>query len=450
MALLGLMAIPQPTRTKAHAQSERPNVLIIMTDDQGHDTLTDQFMPNTKAMIADQGINFTRAYTSTALCCPSRASFLTGKYARNHGVHVNGDTLNGPTIANRLRGSGYYTGLVGKYLNSWPGDARPEYDYWACWKQGYRNPQMNIYGEDKKIPGYATYVLRDYAVDFLNSVPDNQPFFLLFTPHAPHDPATPGPGDEDLYSDLAPWRPPNFNPASQSDKPQWLQQRQQLSPTEVSENVDEFRLKQLRTLHSADLSVRDILNKLREQGKLDNTLVVFYSDNGVFWGEHRLLHKNHVYEEASRIPFAIRYPLLIAQPRVEDRLIQVVDLAPTMYELAGISIPSDVDGRSLVSLMSGTTDWRDAILLEGWPGTITSDGALNGDDAGREADDQQNVDIHYKAIRTEQYVYVETDNDSPELYDTIADPYQMVNLVNNRKLKKIVKSLRKRLRNGQL
>src|SRR3954451_13937203 len=105
--LFALIITPLPCAPATHAESQRPNILIIMTDDQGHDTLTDQFMPNTKAMIADQGITFTRGYMSTALCCPSRSSFLTGKYARHHGVHLNGDKLTQTTVADYLQKAGY-------------------------------------------------------------------------------------------------------------------------------------------------------------------------------------------------------------------------------------------------------------------------------------------------------------------------------------------------------
>jgi hypothetical protein len=126
-------------------QDQRPNFLIIMVDDQSHDTLTQQFMPNTKAMIAD-GLICTQFIMPTALCCPSRSSLLTGQYARHHGVWDNSTQLVGPTVANRLHEAGYYTGLIGKYLNSWPGDARPEYDYWTAWIGGYLDPKMNIFG----------------------------------------------------------------------------------------------------------------------------------------------------------------------------------------------------------------------------------------------------------------------------------------------------------------
>jgi len=444
--LLALIITPLPCAPATHAESQRPNILIIMTDDQSHDTMTDQFMPNTKSMIADQGINFTRGYMSTALCCPSRASFLTGKYARHHGVHLNNDKLDQTTVADRLQQAGYYTGLVGKYLNSWPGDARPEYNFWACWQSEYVNPQMNISGDNKVVSGYLTYILRDYALDFLNKIPNNQPFFLLFTPHAPHGPATPAPGDENLYSDLPLWRPPNFNPAQLPGKPAWLQDKPPLSPADIAES-DSFRLDQLRTLHSVDIAVRDILNKLKEQGKLDNTLVVFYSDNGYFWGEQRLLRKNRVYEEASHGPFALRYPPLVQTPRIETRLIQVIDLAPTIYELAGITMPGDADGMSLVPLMRNDTEWRDAILLEGWR-RKGSDDETSSDEISEEAASDAGPK-HYQAIRTEQYVYIQSDNDSSELYDTIADPYQMTNLIGNNKYRKIAKKLRKRLVNGQ-
>src|SRR5437868_561996 len=254
----------------------RPNVLVIMTDDQSHDTVTSQFMPNTKAMIEDHGLTCTQFIMPTALCCPSRASFLTGKYARHTQVRGNDDPLVGPTLVNRLHDAGYYTGLIGKYLNSWPGDARPEYDYWAAWLSGYVDPRMNIFGSFVNVHGYLTYIQRDYALDFLEQVPADRPFFLLFTPYAPHLPATPAPGDEHLYTDLPDWRPSSFNPIDQSDKPLWLATLPLLSPDRVFREVDTVRLNQLRCLHSVDIAVRDLWSKLADQGKLENTLILYY------------------------------------------------------------------------------------------------------------------------------------------------------------------------------
>lgn len=421
------------------ASDSRPNILIIMTDDQGHDTLTSQFMPFTKAMIADQGVTFTRGYISTAICCPSRASFLTGKYARNHGVHGNNDPLAEGSFVEGLKRAGYFTGMIGKYLNSWPGGARPEFDFWTCWLHGYNNPLMNVFGEEQSVPGYLTYIMRDYALDFLDRVPDSNPFFLLYAPHAPHRPATPAPRDQELYSDVEPWRPPNFNPLSMDGKPDWMRALPQLSQSDVS-GIDEFRLKQLRSLKSVDESVRDILIKLEAQGKLDNTLIVFYSDNGYFWGEHRLTGKDHVYDEASRVPFALRYPAMVPTPRTENGLVGVIDLAPTICEVAGVPIPEGVDGRSLVPLLRRSGEWRDSMLLEGWPDA-------NDDEATGFIPDEV-LSPHYKALRTSRYLYVETDHDKAELYDMDADPYQLNNLANDPSSKKLLRKLRKRLRSG--
>ena len=188
-----------------------------------------------------------------------------------------------------------------------------------------------------------------------------------------------------------------------------------------------MRLNQLRCLHSVDLAVRDILLKLADQRKLKNIFIVYYSDNGYFWGEHRLTEKNRVYEEASHGLLAIRYPPLIAAPRMENRLIGIIDLAPTIYELANIPIPPDVDGRSLLPLMRETEHWRDAILLEGWP-----------------------KDQHYEAIRTSDYVYIETPGDKAELYNLKRDPYQMHNLVDNPGYIALLEDLKYRLHNEKL
>lgn len=435
------------------ATPPRPNILVIMTDDQSHDTVTSQFMPNTKAMLAEQGLIGTNFIMSTPLCCPSRASFLTGQYARNCHVYGNHDKLNQPTVVNLLHDSGYYTGLAGKYLNSWPGNPRPEFDYWAAWINGYLDPELNVGGEFKTFKGYSTYLLRDRALEFLDRVPDNKPFFLIYTPWAPHKPATPAPGDEDLYADLSPWRPLNFNPVAQSDKPEWLRVLPPLDKGKVKRRVDEFRLDQLRCLHSVDISVKDIINKLRDQGKLGSTFIVFYSDNGLFWGEHRLLNKDRVYEEAARGPFLVRYPPLIPQPRQDDHLLGVIDLAPTFCELAGISSTLHFDGRSIVSLLQNpASSWRDGILIEGWP-------AANNHENDEEPEARQAMDVieatplpgdkqHYTALRTSEWVYVETKNDKSELYNLKRDPYELHNLIGDPSVADVVKSLSERLHNG--
>ena len=408
----------------ARAQTQRPNVLIVMTDDQSHDTLTSQFMPITTQRIAGQGVLCSRGYMSTSLCCPSRAAFLTGMYARNNGVERNKDPLNLPTFVEALHSAGYYTGLSGKYLNSWPGNPRPEFDFWAAWIHGYQDAKMNIAGTFMNVPGYNTDVLANYALQFLNQVPSNQPFFLMFTPHAPHLPADPAPKYKNLYQGLPPNRPPNFNPPQQLEKPSWLQAKPLLDPSEVA-RIDELRLNQLRCLKSVDDAVGQILDLLQRQGKLDNTFIVFYSDNGYFWGEHRLDSKNRVYEESSHVPFAIRYPPLVSVPRVDDRLVSNIDIAPTIYALAGITPPTNIDGMSLTTFLQNPNGtWRTGLLLEGWWD-------------------------HYQALREGKYVYTETEKQMSELYDTDADPFELNNLVDEPAYAQTVATMSNLLNTGQ-
>jgi N-acetylglucosamine-6-sulfatase len=392
-------------------KDERPNILIIVTDDQRYDTM--DVMPETLAGIFDQGVEFKHGFITTPLCCPSRASILTGMYAHQHGVRFNETELEKTTFMKLMQENGYYTGLVGKYLNSWRGDPLPEYDYWVTYANGetrYNNPRLNINGEWIRHQGeYVTYSLGNYAVEFIQKASKrNEPFVLLFTPNAPHAPVTPAEEDKNLFKDLPPHRPPNFNEADVSDKPNWLINEPLLTPERIQE-LDEYRLNQLRTLVSLDRTIARILDELEAQGELDNTFILYISDNGAHWGEHRLVTKNRYYDEVSRVPFAIRYPPLIPQPYLdEEHVVGNIDIAPTALALAGIPIPEEMDGLSLLDLLSGNTEWREGILLEGWPGRGI-----------------------FSAVHSGKYVYAEIYEDIPEFYDLTKDPYQLENLIND-------------------
>ena len=387
----------------------RPNILLIVSDDQRFDTM--EYMPLTKARIFDQGISFKNGYITTSSCCPSRASIFTGMYAHNHGVLLNEDPLKKDTFVKALYDVGYNTALVGKYLNSWDGEPRSEFDYWVSFDGGgspYYDPELNVQGEWSIYPGYITHILSDFALDFLQSASQQSaPFLLIFAPTAPHEPAEPAPGDEALYSTLALHRPPNFNEQDVSDKPGWMQERHLLREDEI-ETIYKLRQKQLQTLHSLDVEVSEIFDFLASENQLDNTFVVYLSDNGYFWGEHRLARgKGYAYEESIHVPFAIRYPPLIPSPRQETHIVANIDLAPTIYQLAGLPIPSNTDGFSLLSLMQGDSDWRDKLVVENW--------------------------IRYGpyiGVRSERYLYVEWENNTLELYDLGIDAYQLQNLAN--------------------
>ncbi|HKI54561.1 MAG TPA: sulfatase [Anaerolineales bacterium] len=392
-------------------KDERPNFLIIVSDDQRFDTM--EYMPNTQQLIFDQGVTYTNGFITTPLCCPSRASILTGMYAHNHGVLDNDNKLKHTTFMEIMHKEGYNTGLVGKYLNSWKGEKRPEYDFWVSYFKGetrYYRPTLNVNGEWFRFEDqYITYILGNYAVEFIREASNKKkPFVLIFTPNAPHEPVTPANEDLHLLDDLPPYRPPSFNEDDISDKPEWLASQPLLSKEEIQAN-DEFRKNQLLTLISLDRTIKRIMDELKVNEELDNTFVLFISDNGKFWGEHRITSKNGIYDEASRVPFAVRYPALVPTPYIdEEHVVANIDIAPTVLDLAGIPIPDSMDGLSLVSLLSGDMSWREGILLEGWPPRGT-----------------------YSVVHTKRYVYAETVNQKSEFYDLQIDPYQMENLIDD-------------------
>jgi N-acetylglucosamine-6-sulfatase len=399
----------------------RPNILIIMSDDQRYDLM--EYMPLTRSLIFDQGITFDHAYVTTPQCCPSRSSILTGKYAHNHGVLTNTMPLNKPTLVQSLHENGYYTGLVGKYLNSYPKASNddgplPEFDSWVALDSGphdarYFDPVLSVSTGWLEHEGYMTYILRDYALDFLDQAAEqDKPFFLMFTPYAPHLPAEPAPEDTGLFPNPSPYRPPSFNEEDVSDKPAWLADMP-LMPEAKIEDVDMRYWQQARTLAALDRSIETIMQKLEEKDMLDNTIVIYLSDNGHASGEHRVGGgKMYVYEELIHVPLAIRYPPLITTSRIDSTLVANIDLAPTLYELAGIPIPADVDGLSLLPLLRGQTLERDKLIIEAWP--------------------KPNRDSPpYLAVRTERYLYVETEGDRFELYDMDKDPFQLENQIDN-------------------
>lgn len=398
------------------------NFVIIVSDDQRLDMMS--YMPLTQARIFDQGVTFSNAYITTPLCCPSRATILTGMYVHNHRVYDNYTQLNKLTFINRLHDAGYFTGIVGKYLNSWDGTYRAEFDYWVVFAghgsaQRYFDPNLNINGSKIKHYGYMPYILGDYAINFLQIAKQRgQPFVLLFTPNTPHEPADPAPGDEGLYPDLPLYRPPSFMEADMSDKPIYLQARPPADP----DHIDNLRQQQLQSLHALDLIVNAIMDELESLELEKDTVVMYISDNGVFWAEHTLDGKFYPYDEATHVPFAIRYDELIDTPRVESRLVANIDIAPTIYELAKMNIPSTVDGRSLVPLLTQeASEWREEVLIEGWGYYF------------------------YAALQTERYLYVETDNDISELYDNDADPWQLQNQYDNPAYASVVSELHTKL-----
>lgn len=411
----------------------RPNIIVIETDDQRWDTLS--YMPTVMSRIVGEGMKFTNYFATTSLCCPSRSSFFTGQYTHNHGVWSNfapngsvtrfNDTS---TLATWLNGSGYATSLIGKYLNGygtstspfvppgwsdWHAFAAPDPMIKNTWYYRYtmsENGTITTFGESAA--DYSTDVLRDKAVNFINTA--QKPFFLLVTPFAPHRFPVVANRHKNTCSTLTFDRPPSFNESDVSDKPAWVQAKASFDSAKVTDVTKMNRL-EVCTLKAVDEAVAAIITALGSE--LDNTVIIFVSDNGFQWGEHRLIQKNTIYEESIRVPLAIRYPKLISPGTTSDKLVLNIDLPVTIAEIAGATVPSlvngkNVNGKSLVPLFSNPSEpWRTDFLIEHAKGegtpTMTS------------------------GVRTTQYKYVELGTGERELYDLAADPYELVNQANN-------------------
>jgi arylsulfatase A-like enzyme len=403
----------------ASSAAARPNVVLIVTDDQRWDTLS--AMPQVQRRLVEQGVTFTNALAVNPICCPSRATILTGRYSHSTGVYRNlppyggfASFRDGATIATRLDGLGYRTAYFGKYLNGYRDTAYvpPGWDHWVAFsKNGYYNYALNVNGAVENPSfrsAYSTDRLATEAVDFVRRT--RGPFLMVFAPYAPHAPSVPARRHAGLFSELDPWRPPSYQEADVTDKPPWVRRR----PLEPQRSVDVFRRHQLQSLRAVDDAVARLLRVLRGTGKLENTLVVFTSDNGYLWGEHRILGKGVAYEEAIRLPLVVRYDRLTRGiPREEPRLVANLDLAPTLARAAGAGLPG-AEGRNLLPLIRGSDpSWRNALLVEylGLPG--------------------KKPERTFCAIRTESSSYVVYASGARELYDLTADPYQLENRAGN-------------------
>jgi N-acetylglucosamine-6-sulfatase len=387
---------------------------------------TVQQMPELRSSVIEEGASFQNTFISYPLCCPSRATILTGLYAHNHDVRGNAPPDGGfqkfrsegyeeSTIAVRLQQSGYETGLFGEYLNYYldedPTHVPPGWDEWhARGDIAYYEYELNengeivSYGNDTE--DYFTDVLTRKATDFVRRVTaDSQPFFLYLAPAAPHEPAIPATRHQGAFADEEAPRSPSFDEEDVSDKPSWIREIDSLSDEQISEIDDRYR-NWLATMLAVDEMVASLVQELRVAGELDNTFIFFTSDNGYHQGEHLIDYgKNTPYEESARVPLFVRGPGVPAGSKVE-RLALNTDFAPTFADLAGIEFSAD--GRSLAPLLRGEDHaWRSAVLLEGFP--------------------DENPPS-YGAVRTETHKYVEYDNGETELYDLEADPYELENL----------------------
>lgn len=399
----------------AQTNESRPNIVIILIDDMIWNTTgatgeIPEFKTPNIDRIADEGINI-RYYSTNSICIPGRASLLTGLYGHKTGAVCNSGGLrwNFPTIATLLHNNGYYTALDGKYMVS-SSTPKPGYDYWFCTPYaGYWNDTCNYMNSIKTFTEHITGITTDTAVALIHRV--RTPFFLLVSHNATHVPYQPMPEFKGSMSNTFFPAPKNFERFTK-DYPSFLYDREQ----RVISNEIEF-LSVTRNYHEVlsgvEKSVGEIYDALRQTGQLDNTLLIFTSDNGFTIGAHQLWGKRKPYEEIMRMPLFIRYPAWFSPRSTFDKEFVInTDLFPTILDAAGIKDNTKRDGYSIPSLINGNVH-RDQFLYEQYPEYIPA--------ITRPVS---------KTIRTKYFQYTRyycTDT-TEELFDMVNDSLQMVNL----------------------
>lgn len=430
------------------APGTRPNFVFILTDDL--DWASVRHMPRLRRLLAREGTTFSRYYVSLPWCCPSRASILRGQYAHNTRVWTVSPPRGGfalfhrlglerSTIATWLRDAGYRTGMFGKYLNGYHnghpyGPKDPTYipPGWSTWTvpaggNPYRgfDYTLNVDGRlERHRPEqghYLTDVLARRARAFVTAE-DTRPFFAYIAPYAPHRPAIPAPRHARMFRGERAPRTPSFDAADMSGKPAVLRRLPRVSAAD-ERRWDALHRNRLRSLQAVDEMIGDLAADLKRTGRLAHTYFLFTSDNGFHMGQHRLeAGKNTPYEEDVRVPLLVRGPG-VRPGRTVDVLAGNIDIAPTLADLAGVRVPAFVDGRSLAPALLGGREGvaaRRAYLLE--------QAKIPGVPVNPRRREETYVPP-FTALRTWRHLYVEYATGERELYDVVADKYQMHNIV---------------------
>jgi N-acetylglucosamine-6-sulfatase len=355
-------------------------VLIILTDDMRWDAMSCAGHPWFKTphidRLASEGARFSNAFVTTSLCSPSRASLLSGLYANRHRVLNNFSDLRAdlPTYPQRLKDAGYETAYIGKWhMGEQDNRPRVAFDFWMSHKgQGnYWDNEFNINGNSRVLTGYYTTVVTEAAIDWLKR-PHEKPWLLILGHKAPHGgPIIPDKKYEHAFDDIKPKPPKNAGSYRTADgKPEWLEQQYATwhgggGPLYNTRDYGKFVRSYFGTIASVDDSVGRIYQTLKDAGTLDDTLIVFLSDNGFALGEHGRVDKRTMYEESIRVPLLVRYPRLIPKPIVIEPSVLSLDLAPSILDICGAKPLDDIDGRSWKRLLAGdSADWDRPWLYE--------------------------------------------------------------------------------------
>ncbi|MFK7730810.1 MAG: sulfatase-like hydrolase/transferase, partial [Pseudomonadales bacterium] len=396
--------------------SKPPNIILFLVDDLRWDEVGYGGSPVSTPgidQLALDGIRFENAFVTSSLCSPSRASFLTGMYPHTHGVvgnttDIDFDTM--PTIGSLLQESGYRTAMIGKWHMGKNSAPRPGFDYWyALPGQGqYMNPQFNDNGQKIQVDGYNTDILTDTTLAFLKEQGD-QPFYLHLSYKAVHGPFKPSPKYQDTLNRemFEPLKRPN-----------------------AKRTASKLRKLRAEALQSVDDSVLAVYEYLKDNDMLDNTILVFTSDNGYLFGEHGRGDKRVFFEESIRIPWVVHYPRLTSRIDSIDEHILNIDFLPSILDFAGVDIPDAMQGRSFAPLLQRNRraarklaeNWRDHWVYE----------YIN-------EEQFPHVPTHLAVVTPEhKYVHfpegqgvVQYFTGEDLLFDLKADPYEMTNVANS-------------------
>jgi N-acetylglucosamine-6-sulfatase len=456
MARLAPLAAMLVLLVGAAPAAARPNVVVLMTDDQTQASVP--YMPKLHGLLASQGTTFSQSISTFPLCCPSRTTHLTGQYAHNHGVLHNAGPFGGYAVfehANSLpvwlQQAGYRTMHVGRYLNGYSESSGVP----VGWSDWHGMPHANAFNyaswkvnEDGVIRSYPDEP-GDYQTDFLarraselieDAASDEEPFYLQLWFAAPHsgrpgdpdDPTwirtpSPAPRYRDSFAGALLPRPPNFDEANMYDKPQVVADRSRFTPDKEAA-IQENWSQELEALMSVDDAVAQVLDTLARTGELEDTLIVYTADNGFMHGEHRALAEKVLpYEPSVRVPLIMRGPG-VPRGRIDERLVANVDVPATILDVTDV-VPGRVqDGRSLTDLLADPgAEWGRDILIENGLGA-------NGVPA-------------YRGIRNYRFLYVEHNTTGEyELYDLVLDPFQLRSRDGAESYAAVQRDLRRRLR----